>query len=515
MKKYSILFIFLLIATLTFSQSKKQIKALDTYYEKVLNEWNIPGMAIAIVSGDKIIFEKGYGFADLEKKKKVNENTLFAVASNSKAFTGMSIAQLVDQNRISWDDKVIDYLPYYRSYNNYVTNETTVEDLLCHRNGLKTFSGDLLWYGTDLKPEEIIWSAQYLEPIYNFRTHFGYNNIQFLIAGMLLEEITDTTWTDYIQYHFLDPLGMKRTRTSTKDLAKTKNVATPYYYNGQENIELNWVNWDNIAPAGAIISSVNDFAEWLKLNIHRGVYDEKRFISDSNFEEMTTLHVVRKISENSRELSPSKHFSGYGLGWSLMDYHGYKVLSHGGGYDGMISKSCVVPEKEIGLIILTNNLNWATGAIMNKTLDVLLNDEQDGPDWSELYLDAYNANEKDKKNIQYKSDSQRGKIGPMPFSQKEYVGTYTDKMYGDVIIYEKDGKLAFNMTRTAIFQAELEHWNLSTFTFHFDPNLVSLPEGKLWFKLNKNGEIESLKIDVPNPDFFFTELNFIKQNENN
>lgn len=515
MKKSILIISFLLVSILTFSQSKKQIKALDAYYEKALSDWNIPGMAIAIVSGDKIIFEKGYGLANIDEEKKVDENTLFAVASNSKAYTAMSIAQLVDQKRLSWDDKVIDYLPYYRSYNNYVTNETTVEDLLCHRNGLKTFSGDLLWYGTDLSPEEIIRSAQYLEPIYDFRTNYGYNNIQFLVAGMLLEEVTDTTWVDYIQYHFLDPLGMKRTLTSTTALKKAKNVAAPYYFNGQQNVEIGWVNWDNIAPAGAIISSVNDYAEWLKLNIHRGVYEEKRFISDSNFEEMTTMHIVKKVSESSRELSPSKHFSGYGLGWSLMDYHGYKIMSHGGGYDGMISRSCVVPEKELGLIILTNNLNWATGALMNKTLDVLLNDDQDGTDWSTLYLEKYNENEDELQEAQKESDAQKGQVGPMPFSQEDYVGTYTDKMYGDVIVSVKNGELYFNMTRTAIFGAELKHWNLSTFTFHFDPSLVSLPEGKLWFETDKNGEIERLKIDLPNPDFFFTEFNFIKQNENN
>jgi len=515
MKKFVLNLGFVLLGVISMAQSKKQLQTLDKYYEKTLEEWNIPGMAIAIVSGDEIIFSKGYGFANLEEKTKVDENTLFAIASNTKAFTAMSIGQLVDQKRLNWDDKVIDYLPYFRSYNNYVTNETTVEDLLCHRNGLETFSGDLLWYGTDFSSEEIISAAQHLEPIYGFRQHYGYSNIQFIAAGMVLEAVTDTGWVDYVQFHFLDPLGMERTITSTNDIKNTSNVATPYYDNGKENVQLDWVNWDNIAPAGALISSVTDYAEWLKLNIHRGVYNGKKYISDSNFEEMTTMHVVKKLSRSSRENYPSKHFSGYGLGWSLMDYHGYKIITHGGGYDGMISKSCIVPEKELGFIILTNNLNWATGALMNKTLDVLLNDDSKGEDWSSMYLEFKTKSDERDAKKQKESDKQRGKIGKRSFDLEDYTGTYTDKMYGDVIVWEENGDLHFKMTRTAIFVAELEHWNLNTFTFHFDPNLVSLGEGKLWFELDKNGKIEALKIDLPNPDFYFDEFYFIRKDEKN
>ena len=496
-----------------FSQTAEQLDALDAYYAKAMQEWNIPGMAIAIVSGDEIVFAKGYGYANLEKKEKVDANTLFAIASNSKAFTAMSLAQLVDQGRISWEDKVIDYLPYFATYSPYVTHAFTIADLLCHRSGLKTFSGDLLWYGTDLTPEEIITSSQYLKPVYGFREHFGYSNINYLVAGMVIEAVTDTTWPDYINTHFIQPLGMNRTLTSTEKLSSTENVATPYFAENGNNIQLDWVNWDNIAPAGAIISSVNDYANWIKLVINRGSYYGKQFVSDGQFEEMTTPHINFKISSFSREHSPSKHFSAYGLGFDLSDYHGYKVLSHGGGYDGMISKSCFVPEKKLGFIILTNNLNWLPGALMNKTLDVILAGETNGEDWSELYMGFKKKSDKRKAVKHAKSDSLQNTLGSLTHNLSDYTGTYTDKIYGDVEVWEQNGSLYFKMTRTSIFEAKLEHWNLEIFTFRFDTSLSSLPEGKLWFKLDKNGEISRLKIDVPNPDFFFTEFDFIKQHE--
>ena len=503
----------LLFIQTAISQTPQQLDALDAYYAKAMQEWNIPGMAIAIVSGDEVVFSKGYGYADIEKELPVTSNTLFAIASNSKAFTATALAQLVDQGKISWEDKVTEYLPYFATYSPYVTDAFTIADLLSHRSGLKTFSGDLLWYGTDLTPEEIITSSQYLEPIYGFREHFGYSNINYLAAGMVIEAVTDTTWAEYVTQHFLKPLGMERTLTSTTQISSTSNIAVPYFDEESVNIELEWINWDNIAPAGALISSVNDYAKWIMLVNSRGNLNGRLFISDNQFEEMTTPHVNFKVSSFSREHIPSKHFSGYGLGFDLSDYHGYKVLSHGGGYDGMISKSCFVPEKKLGFIILTNNLNWLPGALMNKTLDVLLDDNTQGEDWSSLYLGYKKQGDKGKIKKLFESDSLRGKLGPLSHELKDYSGTYTDKMYGDVMVWEKDGNLNFKMVRTQIFEAQLEHWNLETFTFRFDTNLSSLPEGKLWFNLDKNGKIKGLKIDVPNPDFFFTEFDFKKQNE--
>lgn len=463
-------------------------------------------MAIAITDGDKILFSKGYGYANLENKTKVDGNTLFAIASNSKAFTATAVAQQVEKGALNWNDKAISHLPYYKLYNDYTTQNETVEDLLSHRNGLKTFSGDLLWYGTTKTPEEIIAAQQYLKPTSDFRTRFGYSNIGFLSAGKVLEKSTNTTWSDYVSTHFLKPLKMNRTLTSTNQIKNTTNVATPYFYENDKHYELKWVNWDNIAPAGALISSVNDYAKWLQLNLNKGTLHGKTYFSAQSFNKLTTPHVNIPVRNNNEKV----HFKSYGLGWALQDYQGYKIVGHGGGYDGMISKSTFVPEKNIGIIIVTNSLSWAPGAVMNKTLDVLLANKLDGKDWSANYLSYKKNQDADNAKKLQENESKRGDFKQQLIDNK-FVGTYTDKMYGDVIVNITDNKLTFKMVDTPIFHADLQHWNHNIFTFRFDTNLASLPEGKLWFDLDKNGNVEKLHIDVPNPDFFFDEFEFVKK----
>ncbi len=507
MKKIYFSLITLLFITSLFGQTNEQLKILDKYYQKTLDEWHIPGMAIAITNGDSIIFSKGYGYANLDNKTKVDGNTLFAIASNSKAFTATSIGQLVEAKKISFSDNVIDYLPYYKLYNDYTTQNETIEDLISHRNGLVTFSGDLLWYATTKTPEEIIAAQQYLKPKYDFRTRFGYSNIGFLSAGMVIEKVTGTTWANYISTHFLKPLKMDRTLTSINQIKNTKNIATPYFYENGKHYALDWVNWDNIAPAGALISSVNDYSKWLQLNLNKGTLNGKTYYNNKTYNKLTTPHVNLNVGNNSEKV----HFKAYGLGWAVQDYQGFKIIGHGGGYDGMISKSTFVPEKNLGIIILTNSLSWAPGALMNKTLDVILANKTDGKDWSENYL-KYKIKQDSTTAIKStKNESLRGKLNSKQLENKAYVGTFTDKIYGDVIVSISNGKLFFKMIDTPIYKAELNHWNYNIFTFRFDKNLSSLPEGKLWFDLNKNGEIEKLHIDVPNPDFFFTEFEFVKQ----
>lgn len=464
-------------------------------------------MAIAIVNSDSIVFSKGYGFSNIENQTKVDGNTLFAVASNSKAFTATAIAKLVEERKLNWDDKVITYLPYFKMYDDYVTNNFTIADLLSHHSGLVTFSGDLLWYGTTKTPKEIIEAQQFLKPRFGFRTTFGYSNITFLAAGQIIEKISGKSWSDYIQTNFLQPLKMNRTLTSTSQIPNTSNVATPYFYENNTNHKLKWVNWDNIAPAGALISSVNDFSKWLMLNLNNGTLNDKTYFSTQSFNKLTTPHTNFTVRSNDEKV----HFKSYGLGWSLQDYEGYKIVSHGGGYDGMISKSLFIPEKKIGVVILTNNLNWATGAIANKILDVLLTNNTKGKDWSSNYLHFKIKQDSVSSLESIKNEALRGKLNKNHLGLNSYTGVYKDKIYGNVTVTLKNKILHFSMDETPIFYAILKHWNHQIFTFRFSTSLASLPEGKLWFDLNKNGEVTKLHIDVPNPDFDFTEFEFIKQ----
>ena len=268
--KYIILIIFLLLSfSLVKSQPADFTEKVDKYIEKAYKDWKIPGMAIAIIKDDKIIFEKGYGVKEINKPGKVDKNTMFGIASNTKAFTASAIGILVDQGKLNWNDKVIKYLPYFKMYDDYVTNNFTISDLLSHHSGLKTFSGDLLWDATSYNRKEIIERIQYLKPKYGFRAHYGYSNLMFLVAGQIITEVSDTNYDDFLKYHFFKPLKMDNTNSSIKYQNK-ENLAIPHVEKNNKIIPIKYISWDNIAPAGAINSTVDDMAKWIKLQLNQG-----------------------------------------------------------------------------------------------------------------------------------------------------------------------------------------------------------------------------------------------------
>ncbi|PIQ22558.1 MAG: serine hydrolase, partial [Cytophagales bacterium CG18_big_fil_WC_8_21_14_2_50_42_9] len=211
------------------------LNRLDAYYQQALKDWQVPGMAIALVKNDSVIFAKGYGVLNAQTGGPVDANTLFGIASNTKAFTAAALAMLVDEGKIKWDDPVVKYLPYFQLYNPYVTQAITIKDLLSHRVGLATFSGDLLWYNTTYSREEIIRRARFLQPVYGFRDGYGYSNLMFIAAGQVIETVAGQSWESFIQQRFFQPLGMTRSYTSVRDLAGKTNVATPHGFDEKHN----------------------------------------------------------------------------------------------------------------------------------------------------------------------------------------------------------------------------------------------------------------------------------------
>lgn len=322
---------------------------LEGIFIKGLRDFNVPGMAVAIVKDDEVVLARGYGVKKAGTMQKVDANTLFAIASNSKSFTAAALAMLVDAGDITWDDKVRDHLPYFELYSPYVSSEMTIRDLLCHRSGLATFSGDLVWYGTTHSREDVIRRARFLEPVYGFRAAYGYSNIMFLAAGQIVEKVTGKTWDEFVKEKFFGPLDMVSTNTSIRDFQPGANIAMPHNEVAGKNIPIEYVNWDNIGPAGSINSSVNDMTRWLRLQLGKGKFEGVRFWKEQRALEMWENHTPKPVSQWQRENMPSRHFNGYGLGWELMEYEGYKVISHGGGYDGMISKTVLVPELNLEL----------------------------------------------------------------------------------------------------------------------------------------------------------------------
>lgn len=528
---------FFIISFLTFhiesiySQvSDLDLDELNDYIEKSYQNWEIPGMAISIVKDGEVLFSKGYGIKEFGKEDAVDKNTLFAIASNTKAFTSGALSILVEEGKIDWDDKVVDYLPYFQLYDEYVTKQMTIRDLLCHRSGLETFSGDLLWYGTSYTREEIIERAKYLEPVYGFRSHYGYSNIMFLAAGQIIEVVTGIKWEDYIQEKFLTPLKMTSTYTSinqfkykseikkeyikkSDNITSTifeydENIAMPHEVKlGENPIVLNYLSWDNIAPAGALISSVSDMSNWLIMQLNNGIFEGDTILSEEQIWEMRSPQTIENIASWSPKYWPSKHFEAYGLGWSMFDYHGKKIINHGGGADGMISITVLVPEENLGFVILTNSINYLPNALMYYILDLYVAENE--TDWSEFYLNFFRYGQKEDENNAIEDEKNREKNTKTSLDLKDYCGTYSGDLYGDAKIKLENGNLVMYFIPTPMFIGDLTHWENDTFKIVLR-NIYNLPYGKVNFIIEDDKVVE-LKVDIPNPDFDFTELQFLKQ----
>ncbi len=485
-----------------------KISKLDAYYSQAFAEWNVPGMAIAIVTKDSVLFAKGFGITDVNTKQPVDENTLFALASNTKAFTATALAMLVDQGKINWDDKVINYLPWFRLYDPYLTSEFTIRDLLCHRSGLATFSGDLIWYGSSYSRKEVVEKSAGLKPVYGFREHFGYSNIHFIAAGEIIPVVTGQSWDDFVTETILKPLQMNRSLLSVKDLDKMQNVAQPHTLVDGKMHAIPWLDWNNVAPAGALISSVADMSKWLQMNLASGIFQSDTLLNSTRIFELQSSNTILNVTEGMGKLFPTTHFKAYGLGWTLMDYMGKKIVSHNGGYDGMISQTVFIPEENIGFVIVTNANASLYFPMMYKTLDILLgNPEQ--KDWSKWMLDRIKKGEEAALKAKDEAEKLRNKITKPSLPLASYEGFYGCDLYDSVKVTNENGQLSLQFMRTEGLKGELNHWQYDTYQVEFKA-FPSLPKGFVTFKLNRDGKVDEMEVFVDNPDFDFTEFKLKK-----
>ena len=483
----------------------EKLREIDIYAEKARADWNVPGMAIAIIKDDKVVFAKGYGTRELGKTDKVDENTLFAIASNSKAFTTASLAILADEGKLGWDDKVIKHLPEFELADAYVTREMTIRDLVSHRSGFDTFSGDLLWYETTYKDDEILKRLRYLKPKTSFRSSYGYQNLMFIAAGKVIERVSGKPWSQFVSERILTPIGMLRTTTTIRDLNSKGNYSMPHNESGGTLRVLHLGNVDSAAAVGGLNSSVADVAKWLRLQLGRGKYEGKQIFSEKQSWEMWQQNTAIPISQAGAKFIPTRHFSGYGLGWFLWDYQGRKVVSHGGGLDGMISETAMMPEENLGLVVLTNSETPVNVIMQNKIFDAFLNAPK--RDWSAEYLSRAKNGKTAETEERAKLEAARVANTKPSLVIKDYAGTYSGSLYGDVTVAEENGKLVLRMLPSPNFVGDLEHWHYDTFRIKWRPTVAyNFPPGFVTFTIDKNGKADEIKIDQPNNDFWFYEL---------
>ncbi|NDK56481.1 serine hydrolase [Pontibacter fetidus] len=484
------------------------IAKLDAYYQKALKDWDVPGMAIAIVKNDSVIFAKGYGVLNNKTGGQVDANTLFGIASNSKAYTSAALATLVDAGKIKWTDKVNKYIPYLKMYSPYVTENLTIEDLLSHRAGLRTFGGDLLWYNTNYSREEIIRRMQYLEPDYGFRDGYGYSNLMFITAGEVIENVTGKTWENYIKETFFQPLGMTRSYTSVNDLKGVQNVASPHGFDKEgKPVATILTAWDNWNPAAGIFTSVTQQAQWMRLQLNRGTYNGKKIFSENASRHMWQAHNPMPVSKGSEEFMPSTHFSAAGLGWFVSDYEGRKLVYHGGGHEGMNSRTVLAPEEKLGIVILTNSMSSIMTPIANYTLDQFFG-VQHGKDWSQVTLDMMAKAKKAQAETQAKAPKEKKRKSKPTMDLSAYTGTYYSQLYGNATVTIKDGKLDLQLVPAQALGGTLTHWQHDIFDLDWKNDFALLTPTKVRFLVGPDGTISQMRIDSDNPDFHFDELKF-------
>jgi len=488
------------------TQGSVDLERLDAYFAEARVDWQVPGFSIAIVKDDQVVFAKGYGVRELGKNEPVDEHTLFAIASNSKAFTSAALARLVDEGKITWTDRVIDHIPYFKLYSPFVTREMRIRDLLSHRSGLGTYSGDIVWYGTDYSREEVLRRISNLEPAGEFRADYGYSNVMFLAAGQIIPAVTGMSWDEYLETEFFDPLGMERTVTSIDSLPNRTDVATPHGERDGQVRTFPWYSWDNVGPAASVISSVSEMAKWILLQLNRGTWDGKTYFSESQSRTMWTPHMSFGVSAGYAERYPSVNFRGYGLAWGLMDYRGRVIASHGGAADGMYSRVVLVPEESLGIVILTNSMTSVQTALSYRVLDVYLGGEE--RDWSAEFLVDHNRGKE--RWAERWAQWEEGRVPNTTPSMKleTYTGTFGGALYGDATVELEDGALVLRLLPNPDLVGDLTHWHHDTFLIQWRHEFPWFDDGWAQFVLNRNGKVVEMKLDVPNEDFWFDELEF-------
>lgn len=330
--------------------------SLESYILKGMKKWQIPGLSLVVVKDGKVVVKEGYGVRNLETQEKVDAHTLFYIASNTKLFTGIALSNLAHEKKLSLNDKMTQYYPWFRLYDKTSTTLVTIKDMLTHRIGTKTFQGDFTFWNSTLYREDIMKKMQLLKPTQGFRDAYGYCNSCYLAAGMVIPKVTGQTWEQYIEEKLLHPLGMDESKAKSDGFWKTaKNMAAPYTTAYTDTLKkVPYDQWDNLGPAASILSNVDDLSHWLLFQLDSGKYEGRQIIPWSVLQQSRDV----QISTGSRKSAALPvHFRGYGLGLSAADYNGYQVYWHTGGAAGMVSNVCFVPELDLGIAVLTNNDN--------------------------------------------------------------------------------------------------------------------------------------------------------------
>jgi CubicO group peptidase (beta-lactamase class C family) len=479
---------------------------LDVYVQSVQKAFEVPGIALAIVKDGKVVVAKGYGIRRIGAPDRVDDRTLFGIASNTKAFTATALGMLVEEGKIEWDAPVIRYLPWFRLSDPYVTHEITVRDLLVHRSGLGLGAGDLLWWpASTYNRKEIAQRLQFIPLVRSFRSAYAYDNVLYLIAGELIESVSGQSWEDFIATRILAKIGMTDSKVRHSDATRGGNVAATHAQVDGSVRPIEPFSSDNTNPAGGINASARDIAKWMMVQLDSGrVSDGTRLFSPRTAVQLWSIVTPVPIGNPPPELSALKaNFNGYALGFGVRDYRGYKLLQHTGGLPGYVSKIAMIPELKLGVAVLTNQeSSEAFESITYYVLDYFIGSAK--TDWLGAYRKLHDRFASMTAAEEKRTATGRDSTSLPPLPLASYAGTYTDPWYGDVTINLENGKLVMRFDHTPSLVGDLDHWQYDTFVARWRDRELRA-DAFVTFALNPDGSIDQVKMKAVSPatDFSF------------
>jgi CubicO group peptidase (beta-lactamase class C family) len=492
-----------------------QLQDFDAYVDSARKTFDVPGIAVAIVKDGKVVMERGYGLREMGKSAPVDARTLFAIASNTKAFTAAALQQLAEAGKLKMDDRVIDHLPWFRMSDAYVTHEMRIRDLLAHRSGLSLGAGDLLyWPPTSYSTKEVVERLAQV-PIKNgFRSGYAYDNILFAVATLVIEEASGQSYADYLREHLFQPVGMDDTLVDMTGLKPGMDVATGHAKADFKDLKpVPPMAWLNDPGAGGIYSSVHDMAKWMNVQLAGGVLSQagadgkpaRLFSAKAQREMWSVLTPIAIRPPSIPELAPlTPNFSGYGESWFLSDYRGEKLVWHTGGWPGMVSRVTLVPGQNLGVVVLTNAESGAAfNAITWRVLDAYLNPAQK-TDWVATYAKAVKQAEAKADDSLAKHAAARDKNSKPSLPLARYAGTYRDPWYGDVIVSQENGKLRLRFSKTKQLIGSMTPWQHDSFVVRWDDRTLNA-DAFVSFALDMDGHVTQVRMQPISPltDFSF------------
>ena len=468
--------------------SEPRLSDLGQYIESSLLEWDMPGLAVAVVLDDKVVFAQGFGIKELGKDDAVDPKTLFQIGSTTKAFAAATLGALVDDGLLEWDDPVVTHLPWFTLKDPSVTRNVTIRDLLAHRSGMPAHAFPAL---TLLNAREVAERARMLDNQTPLREEFRYSNQAYGIAGLIVEEVTGTDWGDWLKERILNPLQMSDSEGSPYNIwgdsyvapaflgtaprgqvgiadAPEMNVAMPHGVDrdGVRRV-LPWQSYDNLQAAGSMVSNVMDMANWLIMQVNAGVFEGVQVLNATTVQEM---HAPQISSQSTFLFTDEGRPVSYGMGWTRETFNGKTYLSHGGGIFGFPAYAALLPEIKAGIVVLANGSTWTpyyphqeiTARVFSRLLDL------EDKDWKSRAMTQTQAILEQVDQIFAAQEAARAENTEPTLPLSEYLGTYTSDVSGPFNIFMDGDRMRLQFEGVGAFSGELEHWHHDDFRLFFD-----------------------------------------------